>query len=288
MILVLGATGRVGRLVTRALLDAQAAVCAMARDPARAAASLGARIEVRRGEFGDPAGIEAACAGVERLFLMSPVCELQAEHQIAAVDAARRAGVSRIVKLSGSAWTMREGDLTATGAAHLTVERHLRASNLEFAIVRPNAFMHGALDRPLLALAAGESGTLALARGQARAGYIHIDDIGAVCAQALLAPAASCTAHEITGPQSMSGDDLAAEASLALGRVVSYEAVPVAHELDRLRRNGLSEFMLRHAQENLERMERGYAERVTGEVPRLLDRPARSARDFIVETLAGA
>ena len=284
--LVLGATGRVGRRVTRHLLAAGVRVRALVRDPARALALPGGA-ELVRGDFTDAASLAAACAGIDQVFLISPVQEDLAAQQGAVIEAARRAGVRRMVKLSGSSWTMREGDMTATGAAHLASEGLLRQSGMAFAIVRPNAFMQGSLDAAVLALAqSAEPDTLPMARGTARAGAIHVDDIAEVCAHALLAADPSNAVHEITGPASLSGDDIAREASAVLGRTIRYRAIPVEAALERLRQQGITGYPLRHLWENMARVAAGYADVVTGEVPRLLGRPARSVREFLVETLA--
>ena len=283
--LVLGATGRVGRRVTGHLLAADVRVRALVRDPARVLA-LPSGAELVRGDFADAASLAAACAGVDQVCLISAVEEDLAAQQGAAIEAARRAGVRRMVKLSGSSWTMREGDMTATGAAHLASEGLLRKSGMAFAIVRPNPFMQGSLDAAVLALAqSADADHLPMARGTARAGVIHIDDIAAVCAHALLAADASNAVHEITGPASLSGDDIAREASAVLGRTIRYRAIPVEAALERMRQQGITGYALRHLRENMERVAAGYADVVTGEVARLLGRPARSVREFLVETL---
>ncbi len=285
--LVLGATGRVGRLVLAELLASGQAVRAMVRDPARAATALGKtpdpKLAFVAGDFGDAASLARACEGMERVFLVSPVSEHLAAHQAAVVEAARRSGVKRLVKLSGSAWTMLEGSMTETGAQHRAVERALQDSGVGHAVIRPNAFMHGALDAPVLALKSGDE--LAIARGTARAGYIHVADIAACCAQALLAPAASNALHEITGPASLSGEDIAAAASALLGRTIRYRAVPLAAAVERLRAQGMAGYLLRHAEENSMRVARGDAAMVTAEVQHLLGRPARGIGAFIAETL---
>lgn len=285
--LVLGATGRVGRLVLAELLAAGETVRAMVRDPASAAATLGrdrnTNLELVAGDFGDAASLERACAGMKRLFLVSPVSEHLSAHQLAVVAAARAAGVKRVVKLSGSAWTMLEGGMTETGAQHHKVELALQRGDMAYAVIRPNAFMHGALDAPVLALKAGNE--LAIARGTARAGYIHVADIAACCARAMRAPSATNALHEITGPASLSGEDIARAASALLGRTIRYRAVPLAAAVERLRAQGMTGYMLRHAEENSMRVARGDADRVTAEVQHLLGRPALGIRKFIAQTL---
>src|SRR5215472_508404 len=104
MILLMGATGHVGRLTLQALLDQgvpPSQVIAGARDPAKAKAIAGG-VEVRRADYQDATGLAAACRGVETLVLIptktaaGPRCVEHAN----AIEAAKRAGVKRLVFLS--------------------------------------------------------------------------------------------------------------------------------------------------------------------------------------------
>jgi uncharacterized protein YbjT (DUF2867 family) len=65
-ILVIGATGTVGRALTDELLTAGVAVRALVRDPS--AAELPAAVEVVRGDLADPASIDSATAGADGAF----------------------------------------------------------------------------------------------------------------------------------------------------------------------------------------------------------------------------
>jgi uncharacterized protein YbjT (DUF2867 family) len=107
--LVTGATGYIGgRLVPR-LLDSGFEVRALARNPDKlATVPWRKRIEVVRGDLGDPASLEAAFADVDVVYYlvhsMGFEKDFATEERRAAlnvVSAARRAGVRRIVYLSG-------------------------------------------------------------------------------------------------------------------------------------------------------------------------------------------
>lgn len=107
--LVTGATGYIGgRLVPR-LLDAGFAVRALARNPDKlASVPWRGRIEVAKGDLGDSSSLEAAFEGVDIVYYlvhsMGLAKDWAAEERRAAqnvVAAARRAGVRRIVYLSG-------------------------------------------------------------------------------------------------------------------------------------------------------------------------------------------
>ena len=107
--LVTGATGYIGgRLVPR-LLERGFAVRALARSPEKlAAVPWRDRIEVAKGDLGDPASLEAAFEGVDVVYYLVHSMGFEkdfagAERRAAlnVVNAARKAGVRRIIYLSG-------------------------------------------------------------------------------------------------------------------------------------------------------------------------------------------
>ncbi|WP_164230552.1 SDR family oxidoreductase, partial [Stenotrophomonas maltophilia] len=73
--------------------------------PADARTVLETGVELVRGRFEDAEAIAAALTDVKRLFLVSPISETLVSGQSALIRAAERAGVRRVVKISGSHWT---------------------------------------------------------------------------------------------------------------------------------------------------------------------------------------
>ena len=140
--LVTGATGYIGgRLVPR-LLDSGFVVRALARNPDKLAnVPWRNRIEAARGDLGDPASLEAAFAGVNVLYYlvhsMGFEKDFAAEERRAAqnvVAAARRAGVRRIVYLSG---LHPEGaNLSTHLSSRTTVGEILIASGIETVVLQ--------------------------------------------------------------------------------------------------------------------------------------------------------
>ena len=283
MILVLGATGRVGAEVVRLLVAQGTPVRCMARDPQRAAGMAAAGIEVVRGDLDDPGSLHNAFDGIEQLFLMSPVGERMAAQQLAAVAAARIAGVARIVKLSGSSWTMQDGAETVSGAAHAEVEKAIRACAIAHVFLRPNVFMQGMLARLPLELAAGDTFTLAL--GDAAAAFIDARDIAAVATRCLGAAAIPAETLDLSGPAAVSGGDIAEIAGALTGRAITYQPVPSGTALSAARARGESAFVLRHLAQVLDRIALGAASATSAGVAALCGRPAHSVATWLGATL---
>ncbi len=283
MILVCGATGRVGGALVRQLQSCGAPVRCLVRDPARARAVLGDHVQLAQGDLDDGSGLGKALDGVQALFLMSPVGASLASRQLAAVRAAAVAGVARIVKLSGSAWTMRPGHMTSTGAAHAEIETAIRARGLAHAFLRPNAFMQTMLARLPVELAAGDHFSLAL--GAARIAPIDVRDIAAVAAQVLTAQAAGDSALELSGPRAWSGGEIAALAGSVLGRTIDYRSLPLAAAVAGAAARGEPAYVQQHLREVFALMEAGAAAAVTDTVVRLTGAAARPLEAWLREAL---
>ena len=220
MILVTGATGITGVEIVRALLDLGNVPRALARDPEKAARLLGDDVEIARGDFADADSLAAACDGVEvALLLTAPTPDTVAD-QARFVDAAKRAGVRRVVKLSAAG--AYPGAPQRFGDWHGRAERHLEASGLGWTHLRPNFFLQNLLGQA----AAVRAGALYVPAGDGRAPFVDVRDIAAVAAHALSEDGHENRVYDVTGPEAVSYADVAATFSTVLGREVKYVDVP--------------------------------------------------------------
>jgi uncharacterized protein YbjT (DUF2867 family) len=172
MILVTGATGRVGRELVPALVSAGVPFRALVRDPARAA-TLPAMI----GDLDKPMELD----GFSQVFLLTPgTGTSQCAH---VVDAAARAGVRHIVLLSSFAVL---GDpAPAMGRWHHEREQLIRASGIPATFLRAGGFMTNALEWVPTIRSAGY---VLDATGPGRLAPIDPFDIAAVACHLLTSP----------------------------------------------------------------------------------------------------
>ena len=220
MILVTGATGNVGRPLVGLLSDAGVPFRAFVRDPERARAALGPTVDLAEGDFAEPATLDAALGGVERMFLLSGNSELETD----AVEAAVRAGVGRVVKQSALAAGLDPPPF------HRRIEETLERSGLGFTHLRPTAFMQ-TLAGYLPALI-DEEGVFRPPAGGRRVAWVDTRDISAVAFRALTEDGHEGNTYPITGPEPLSMAEVAEKLSVATGRPISYEDVAphTAHE----------------------------------------------------------
>lgn len=216
MILVTGATGTNGREVMKALAARGATARAMVRST-DAPGDLPDGITAVPGDFDDAASLDRALAGVERAFLLTPSTERAEEQQLRLVDAAARAGVRRIVKLSQFAADARSP--VRFLRYHAAVEAGIRRSGVAWTFLRPNLFMQGLLQ---LAGTIRDKGLIAAPIGDARVSVVDVRDNAAVAAAALTEDGHEGKTYTLTGPEALTHAEMAQRLAAATGRAVAF------------------------------------------------------------------
>ncbi|WP_405593625.1 NAD(P)H-binding protein [Streptomyces sp. NBC_01092] len=211
--LVTGASGHVGREVTRQLVAAGHEVRAMTRTPGRTPVPHGAPVVA--GDLDRPDSLDDALRGIERMFLF-PVPRTAVE----VVERAVRAGVRRIVVLSSSSV---HDESTHSGAHHRTVERAVEDSGAEWTFVRPDEFANNLLWKW------GHSiRTERVVRApypEARRALIHETDVAAVAATALMTDGHAGACYELTGPELLDQPEQVARIAAVTGTDIRFEEV---------------------------------------------------------------
>ncbi|SDF58363.1 Uncharacterized conserved protein YbjT, contains NAD(P)-binding and DUF2867 domains [Lentzea fradiae] len=219
MIVVTGATGNIGRPLTRALAEAGEQVTAVSRH----AAEVPAGVRHVVADLADPTSLDPALAGAKALFLL-----LSGDlHAIGAnpADVLGRAaanGVRRVVLLSTLGVVTRP--FGRTRIAMRALEDALRESGLDWSILRPGGFASNALwwaeqvrTRRLVAAPFGDVGVP----------VVDPADIAGVAAACLLDDRHTGGVFELTGPEVISPRGQAAAIAEAIGAPVRF------HELTR-------------------------------------------------------
>ena len=236
-ILVTGATGQLGRLVVDNLLARgvePSAIRAGARDIARAADLADRGVQVVALDYDAPETVAAAVDGVDALLLVSSseVGKRAAQHR-AVIDAARAAGVAKLVYTSASRATT--SDLVLA-PEHKATEEAIAASGIPAVILRNNWYTEnyaGSLAQ------ATESGVLAASVGEGRVASASRIDYAEAAAVALTEDGHIGQVYELGGDVAWSFDELAAAASELTGREVRYTPLTTAEHAVALEAAGL-------------------------------------------------
>ena len=231
MILVLGSTGTTGREVARQLIAAGRQPRLLVRSPGKAR-EFKDDAELVEGDLDRPESVEAAMKGAEAMYLVSSGVRGRTQ-EIEAIDAAKRAGVRHVVKLSvfGA-----DAPFYTIARWHAEVEHHLKGSGLAWTALRPANFMTNAL---MWSESIRSGGAFHQPTGDGRWAAIDPADIGAVAVRALTSPGHEGRAYAMTGPEALSAAQYARKISAAVGKPVAFVDVPPEAAHDQLLKSGM-------------------------------------------------
>jgi uncharacterized protein YbjT (DUF2867 family) len=273
MIAVIGGTGTTGREVVAGLLAAGADFTCIVRDVDRAEGQLGDAVALAEGDLADPASIEAACRGCETLFLLSGDSPAMADQQKGAIDAARRAGVRRIVNASG----MMLDPAMMIPRLRLEIEDHLKASGAEWTLLRPNFFRQNLL-RTAAAVRIEDRMVLPFPPDVPIA-MIDVRDTADAAVRVLTEDGHAGATYALTGiPVTL--QECAAALSPILGKDVAYVQVPLAEAQATMREQGAPDWVLDHFANITDCIESGGLSRETDDFENLTGYPPRGLDDF--------
>ena len=218
-VLVIGATGRVGRGVVAELIAAGVPVRGLTRRPE--SAELPPVVEVVAGDLTVPESLDAALQGVSAVFL---VWTASSDTVAAAVDRLAR-HVPRVVLLSSPHRTPHPffQQPNPLAVLHADIERAIAASTMEATIVRPGMFASNAI--MWWADAIRTDGVIRWPYGTAETAPVDDRDISAVAARALYEEGHAGCDYVLTGPESLSQAEQVRIIGEAIGRPIRFQDV---------------------------------------------------------------
>jgi NAD(P)H dehydrogenase (quinone) len=225
-IVITGASGRLGRSVAELVLDRVPAsgVILATRNPESLSDLSGRGAEVRQADFDRPETLAEAFAGAGRLLLISTnaVGHRVAQHR-AAIEAARETGVRHVAYTSYL--NPVAGNPAVVTPDHRQTEEALRESGLGWTALRNGLYAEYQVPAGARAIATGQ---LVHNCGDGRTAYVSREDCAAAAAAVLTSEGHEGMAYNVTGPDALGQDDVAALLSELSGRPV--EAVAVDNE----------------------------------------------------------
>ncbi|MDP9124452.1 MAG: SDR family oxidoreductase [Pseudomonadota bacterium] len=219
MIVVTGATGRLGGLIVRSLVQRSpaAAVGASVRDPARAGDLAQMGVRVRQGDFDDEVSLRHAFEGASQVLLVSSDARREGKDALAqhatAIKAAASVGVRRIVYTSHMG--VRKDSKFPPMSDHVATEELLRGSGVSWTALRNGFYAASAID---LLRDSFKSGQVALPL-DGKVSWTAHEDLAEVAAAILLDEGRfDGPTPPLTGSQVFDLEDIAAQYSALCGR----------------------------------------------------------------------
>lgn len=284
MILVVGASGTIGRVVVAQLVEKGVPVRAMTRDPEKTRTLPGfAGAEVVSGDPAQPASLAAVFAGVDQVLLIPPSGPNWNQGEQNLIEAAKAAGVRYIVKVSAMGADPAEPSMSL--AFHSEGESRLKESGMPFTVLRGNSFMQNFL--VFYAASIRGEGAIYQCTGDVPTALVDTRDIADVAVALLTSslPQYHGQICELTGPEALSYSQAAAKIGAATGRTVRYVDVPPAAYRQALMGFGLPDWAADEVVNIYGRgfYREGHGARLNSTVSDILGRAARSFDSFVQE-----
>ena len=279
MILVTGATGRVGYHLLEALADARADATAMVRVEAKGL-DLPGPGENLVGTFDEPPAAEQLQA-FDRVFLLSPSSEAQAELEIAFIDALVAAGHGpHVVKVAADGFLDPGCDVRFM-RSHREIARHLDATGLPVSYLAPAPYMETL--RPA-AQAIRQEATLYAPAGHGHVGFVAAADVADAAAQLLTRPVPAADEPRVftlTGPESLTYSNVASRISTVFARQVRYSNLEEDRAREELLGSGLAPWEVEGLLELFAWIRDGGAGQLTSHVREVTRHAPRGLTDWL-------
>lgn len=229
-LLVTGASGHLGRAVINHLLDAQkvapANIIATTRNPENLGDLAALGIVVRPADFDDPASLERAFKGVDRVLIVSTgELDLKSDRRLkqhqAAVAAAKAASVSHLLYTSMPNPEPVSPVLFA--GDHYGTEQAIKASGIAYTIFRNGWYQENLFMALPHAISSGKWYTSA---GDGRIAHAARDDMAAAIAASLASGSTESRVYTLTGPHAYTTNEIAALVSEVTGKPLEVIQLP--------------------------------------------------------------
>ncbi len=225
MIVVTGASGQLGRLVVKGLLEKipAAGLALVVRSPEKVADFAALGVEVRQGDYDQPETLVAAFRGADKLLLISAneVGRRLPQHR-AAIAAAQQAGVGQLIYTS---LLHADSSPLPLRLEHVETEVLVRASGIPFVILRNGWYTENYLAAVGSAL---QLGAVYGSAGEGRISSAACADYAAAAVAVLTHGEHSGQVYELAGDESYSLAEFAAEISRHAGKTIPYHNLPEA------------------------------------------------------------
>ena len=271
MLLIIGATGKIGSHLVEICKSNDTPTRLAVRDLKRSAALFGDESELVLFDLRDPDTFQSALHGVDSVFMIAPNADAPAyiPSLLTQMEAAR---INHLVFSSGRT----TGDIP--GKSLFEVEQLVRTHRIPATILRPGWFMQNFLG--MLDIMAAE-GKFYLPAGMARTAFIDVRDIAAVAYALLTGDGFYGQTLELTSEEALNHDEVAKAISSISGRAIQYEPLKSEAYVEVMTRLGRDREKARYMASLYEIVLSGKEAVISHDVRRVLHRSPHSFARFL-------
>jgi uncharacterized protein YbjT (DUF2867 family) len=274
MIGLLGGTGVTGSQVVAALKAKGAEFKCIVRDPTKAAEKLGSEIDFVQGDLSDPSSLDTAFLGLDTLYILCGHSPKLSEFEINGLEAAKRAGISYVVKSSGSEKGVTVDAPSEIIRNHYVVEQEVRKGAIDWAISQPNFFTSNLLN--MAGPVAAMDKLITALPMETTISMVHPADVGECAAEIIMNKSYQGSAYYLAGAAITMGDVVEIMSDV-LGREIEYVQVSPEAAQKTMEEKGMPDWLIAHMSGMMGFVAQGgmagesdWVEKLTGHIPRTL------------------
>lgn len=285
-IVITGATGQLGRHVVEALLERNVPaqdIVAAGRSVEKIADLAERGVQVRSMDYADAASVAAALKGAAKVLLISgsEVGQRVEQHRTV-IEAAKEEGAELVAYTS-----IANADTTGMklAAEHQATEAILQEAGVPFVLLRNSWYLENYTDQLPGTLA---QGAIAGSAGEGRVSAASRADYAHAAAAVLVADGQAGRIYELGGDEPFTMAELAAEISAAAGQHITYQDLPAQEYAGMLAGFGVPEAFAEILADSDLGIARGDLLVSSGELRKLIGRPATSLAEAVRSAAATA
>jgi uncharacterized protein YbjT (DUF2867 family) len=274
-VILVTTAGKVGSVAALLIAQQDLPVRILVRHPETAATVARAGVQIFPGDLDSLQSADQAVRGISTVILVTPPVVQQ---ELNVIDSANRAGVKHLVKITSKASA---DSPIARRRNQSEIEVALAASGISYTLLRNNAYMQNVL---MMAEGIARTSSFRTATGDGRIGHIDARDVAAVAAEIAVSPAGHAgRTYWPTGPESLSGTDVAQIFTKVLGRPITFHPISYEDQKRAMVEVGLPEPVAKDNARAVALMADGDCDYITADVRQILSRPAGSFEQFVID-----
>ena len=274
-ILVIGATGTTGKELVKILAKNGQETRVTVRPTSNKSELQALGVELAQADLNDVGSLVKAMSGIQKVYFAAPFVPNMVELSSSIIRAAKDAGVKHLVKLSGGGADI---DLDTMARWHGSIEREMEQSGIAYTFLRANSFMQNLSNFNSHTIR--DHGAFYASHGDGKAAYIDARDIAQVAYRALTEDGHQNKAYYLSGPEALSGAEIATILSSATGKAIKYIDVPVESARASMQGAGMPPEIVESVLEHYQVMKLGYTARVSSAVEEITGQKATCFEAF--------
>ena len=275
-ILVVGATGTTGKELVKLLAQNNKKTRVTVRPTSNTRELQALGVELVQADLNDVDSLVNAMNGIQKVFFATPLVPNMVELSSSIIRAAKQAGVKHLVKVSGGG-----AEMDTMAKWHRAVEKEIEQSGMAFTFLQSNTFMQNFIKFSSHTIR--NQGAFYEPHGDGKSAYIDARDIARVAYRVLTEEGHENKAYYLSGPEALSGAEIADILSSVTGKAIKFVDAPVESARASMLKAGMPAVIVEALLEHYQMVKLGHTAKVSSTVEEITGQKATSFETFAQE-----